>query len=209
MQSAQTERAAASDEHFIEQLRSGDRHAFRQLVGQFQGPIYNLAFKILWNREDAEDVLQETFFKIIKNIADFRGDSSLATWVYKIGTNNALMKLRERSKKQGKLSELHDLDAHEIAPTHLTPDASDPFDDLLKTESTEILQNAIERLPEHYRGAFVLKDIEQLPTEEVAYILGIGNEALYSRLKRARMFLREAILAAYREQKEQNHAVSR
>ncbi|MCA9742896.1 MAG: sigma-70 family RNA polymerase sigma factor [Deferribacteres bacterium] len=207
MQSAQNEPAAA-EAHLVAALRDGDRQAFRKLVDQFQHPVYNLAFKILWNREDAEDVLQETFFKIIKSVADFRGDSSLATWVYKIATNNALMKLRERSKKQGKLSEIQDIDVQDIAPTHLTPEASDPFDELLKTESTEILQKAIEQLPEHYRGAFVLKDVEQLPTEEVAYILGIGTEALYSRLKRARMFLRDAVLAAYREKKEVPHAVS-
>ena len=207
MASAQKEPVAA-DDRFIEKLRAGDKHAFRALVDRYQNPVYNLAFKILWNREDAEDVLQETFLKIIKNISGFRGESSLTTWVYKIATNNALMKLRERTSKQGKRSELQEIEARDIAQTHLTPETTDPFDDLLKTESTEILQHAIEQLPEHYRGAFVLKDVEQMTTDEVAYILGIGHEALYSRLKRARMFLREAILAAYREKKEHAHAVS-
>lgn len=193
---------------YIEKLKSGEKEAFRALVKQFQSPVFNLAYKILWNREDAEDVLQETFLKILKKIHDFRGESSLATWIYKIATNNALMKLRERRIKQGRHAELKEIDSHDIVPTQLLPTTHDPFDDLLQHESQEILQRAVEQLPEHYRGAFVLKDVEQLSTDDVAYILGISHEALYSRLKRARMFLREAILAAYREREELENALS-
>jgi RNA polymerase sigma-70 factor (ECF subfamily) len=198
---------AWDDREFLSKLKSGDKVSLRELVAFFQNPVYNLAYKILWNKEDAEDVLQETFLKIIDKITDFREESSLSTWIYKIATNTALMKLRARRARLGKHTDLQELDTYEITPTKLTPEAGNPFDDLLQNESSEILQNAIENLPETYRGAFILKDVEQLPTEDVAYILGISSEALYSRLKRARMFLREAILAAYRENEELENAV--
>ena len=193
----------------IERLKDGDKAAFRELVIRLQNPVYNLAYKILWNREDAEDVLQETFIRVLEKIGDFREESHLATWIYKIATNTALMKLRERRRKENKFSPLDNFDEVEVIPSQLAVAPKNPFDELLASESHEILEKAIARLPETYRGAFVLKDIEQLPTEDVAYILGIGQEALYSRLKRARMFLREAVLQAYREQKESEHAVPR
>ena len=186
---------------FLKKLKAGDKLSLREFVTRFQSPVYNLAYKILWNKEDAEDVLQEAFIKIIKNLADFRGESNLATWIYKIATNTALMKLRERRKKQGRLAELDEIDVQDIMPSQVSPVVQDPFDDLLQNESIEILEKAIDQLPEIYRGAFVLKDVEQLPTEDITYILGISADAFYSRLKRARMLLREAVLAVYQEER--------
>lgn len=189
-------------------MRAGDKDAFRSLVTDFQHRVYNLAWKMLWNREDAEDVLQETFITIFNKIGDFQGQSQLSTWIYRIATNAALMKLRERHRDQGRRTTLDDVDQLDIVPGRLAPEAPNPFDVLLRQESSAILAAAIDSLPELYSATFVLKDIEQLPIEEVAAILEISTEAAYSRLKRARMFLREAILREYREQKESPNAVS-
>lgn len=194
---------------YLKRLQAGDKQAFRELVLRYQNPVYNIAYKILWNREDAEDVLQETFLRIFKKIRAFRQDSRLKTWIYKIATNSALMKLRERLRKDDRLSSLDDVDDVEIIPSTLNASPEDPFNELLQSESQEILEQAIQKLPDIYRTAFVLKDVEQLSSDDAAYILGIGHEALYSRVKRARMFLREAILQAYREKKEEEeHALS-
>lgn len=200
--------AAIESPAFIHRLRAGDKDAFRALVTDFQHRVYNLALKMLWNREDAEDVLQETFITILNKIGDFQGQSQLSTWIYRIATNAALMKLRERHRDQGRRATLDDVDLQQVVPGRLAPEAPNPFDMLLQQESSAILAAAIDSLPELYSAAFVLKDIEQLPIEEVAAILEISTEAAYSRLKRARMFLREAILREYREQKESPNAMS-
>ncbi len=191
--------AAFNTPEFLRKLKNGDRAAFRQLVEHFQARVYNLALKVLWNREDAEDVLQETFLKVIDKIGTFREESDIGTWIYRIAMNAALMKLRERQRQRGLLTEIDDLENQEVHPSKLSPEAPNPFDNLLKKESREILQTAIEGLPDIYRVVFVLKDVENLSTDEIAEILGLSHEAIYSRLKRARMRLREAVLAAYKE----------
>ncbi len=190
---------SASKQEFVSRLRQGDRSAFRKLVETYQDKVYNLGLKILWNREDAEDVLQETFLKVVDKIDSFREESDIGTWIYRIATNAALMKLRERRRQRGHLADLAEVDNHDIKPTRLAPDAPNPFDELLQKESREILEKAIDALPDIYRVVFVLKDIENLSTDEIAQILGLTHEAIYSRLKRARMQLREAVLAAYKE----------
>ncbi len=190
---------SASKQEFVSKLRQGDRGAFRKLVETYQDKVYNLGLKILWNREDAEDVLQETFLKVVDKIDSFREESDIGTWIYRIATNAALMKLRERRRQRGHLADLAEVDNHDIKPTRLAPDAPNPFDELLQKESREILEKAIDALPDIYRVVFVLKDIENLSTDEIAQILGLTHEAIYSRLKRARMQLREAVLAAYKE----------
>lgn len=186
---------------FLRRLRSGDKSAFHALVQQYQNRVYNLGLKILWNKEDAEDVLQETFLKVINKIDTFREESDIGTWIYRIATNAALMKLRERRRIRGQMTDIEELDNQDIQPSVLNPDAPNPFDELLKKESREILQKAIDSLPDIYRVVFILKDIEHLSTDEISSILNLSHEAVYSRLKRARMQLREAVLAAYKEQR--------
>jgi len=194
---------------FIQRLRQGDRTAFRELVENYQGLVYNLGLRILWNNEDAEDVLQETFLKVFDNLDTFRGDSDIGTWIYRIATNAALMKLRSRRRERGQIADIESIEDQEIQPSLLNPNAPDPFDELLQQESQEILEKAINALPDIYRVVFVLKDIQHLSTDEIAKILDLSHEAIYSRLKRARMQLREAVLAAYKETRSETiHALS-
>lgn len=194
---------------FIRRLRQGDRAAFRELVERYQALVYNLGLRILWNNEDAEDVLQETFLKVFDNLDSFRGDSDIGTWIYRIATNAALMKLRSRRRERGQIADIENIEDQEIQPSLLNPNAPDPFDELLQQESQEILKKAIDSLPDIYRVVFVLKDIEHISTDEIADILNLSHEAIYSRLKRARMQLREAVLAAYKENRSETiHALS-
>ena len=202
-------KSPAEKAEFVRRLRQGDRAAFRELVERYQSLVYNLGLRILWNNEDAEDVLQETFLKVFDNLDSFRGDSDIGTWIYRIATNAALMKLRSRRRERGQFADIENIEDQEIQPSLLNPNAPDPFDELLQQESQEILEKAIDSLPDIYRVVFVLKDIEHLSTDEIAEILNLSHEAIYSRLKRARMQLREAVLAAYKETRsESTHALS-
>ncbi|MCA9730830.1 MAG: sigma-70 family RNA polymerase sigma factor [Deferribacteres bacterium] len=194
---------------FIRRLKNKDKHAFHELVEKYQTRIYNLGLKMLINREDAEDILQETFIKIFDKIDAFREESELSTWIYRIATNAALMKLRERQRINNRLTDLEDINLTPVLPSRLLPDGRTPFDDLLNKESRSVLDEAIESLPDIYRVVFILKDVEQLETTKIAEILNLSHEAIYSRLKRARIQLRNAILQVYEDHhKESKHAVS-
>ncbi|KAA3659585.1 MAG: hypothetical protein DWQ10_08570 [Calditrichaeota bacterium] len=197
------------DADFIRRLKNKDKQAFHELVEKYQTRIYNLALKMLINREDAEDILQETFIKIFDKIGAFREESELSTWIYRIATNAALMKLRERQRINNRLTDIEDANLAPVVPSRLLPDGKTPFDELLNKESRHVLEEAIESLPDIYRVVFILKDVEQLETPKIAEILNLSHEAIYSRLKRARIQLRNAILQVYNDQrKESNHAMS-
>ncbi|KAA3618633.1 MAG: RNA polymerase subunit sigma-24 [Calditrichaeota bacterium] len=194
---------------FIRRLKNRDKQAFRELVDMYQTRIYNLGLKMLVNREDAEDILQETFIKVFSKIDAFREESEISTWIYRIATNAALMKLRERQRINKKLTDLDDVNIMPILPSNLLVTEKTPFDNLLNKESRHILEEAIESLPDIYRVVFVLKDVEQLETAKIAEILDLSHEAIYSRLKRARIQLRNSILQVYKEkQEEDKHAMS-
>ena len=197
------------DEQFIQRLKAHDKTAYRELVERYQTRIYNLGLKMLINREDAEDILQETFIQVFKKIDNFREESELSTWIYRIATNAALMKLRERKRHQNRLTELEDAHMVPVVPSSLTGNGKTPFEELINKESRVVLDKAIAELPDIYRVVFVLKDIERMATQDISEMLELSHEAIYSRLKRARIQLRNSIIKAYQEQQEGNrHAMS-
>jgi RNA polymerase sigma-70 factor (ECF subfamily) len=148
--------------------------------------------RLLGSREDAEDVLQETFLNAFRAINSFRGDSSFSTWIYRIATNNALMKLRKSGRVELEFNdELPNISVSEDRPPigHI----ESPVDALFEKELLSELDQAVGKLPEKYRTIFLLRDVEEFSTEETAEILGITESAVKSRLHRARLFLRESL----------------
>lgn len=181
-----------SENELIKAAKSGDQSALAKLVQEYSPKIYNLALRIMRNEEDAEDVLQETFLIMVKKLPSFRGDSSLYTWLYRIGTNIALGKLREKKHLDTQIAvdgpEFDNLRGLGIAdwPEHL----EEEFDN---QAFQECLKHAMNDLPDHYRAVFVLRDLENLSTRESAKILGITEANVKVRLMRARLYLRDQI----------------
>jgi RNA polymerase sigma-70 factor (ECF subfamily) len=172
--------------------KDGDQNAIAQLVKEYSPKIYNLALRIMRNEEDAEDVLQETFLTMMRKLSSFRGESSLYTWLYRIGTNIALGKLREKKHMDTQIAvdgpEFDNLRGLEISdwPEHL----EEKFD----SETFQAcLKQAMNDLPDHYRAVFVLRDLENMSTRESAKILDISEANVKVRLMRARLFLRDQI----------------
>jgi len=177
----------------VAQARLGDAKAFSELLRRYEGKIFRLALHITQNREDAEDVLQEAFLKAYEHLDQFQGQSKFYTWIVRIAVNQALMKLRKRkSDRSVSLDETidtgEDMVAREIAAWDENPEQQ-----YSREEINEILSSAIDGLAPIYRAVFVLRDVDELSTEETAEALDLSIPAVKSRLLRARLQLRDKL----------------
>lgn len=183
-----------SDEALAARAAAGDESAFEALVRRYQARAYRLAFRLVGADGDPQDALQEAFLQVFRKLASFRGESRFATWLFRIVTNAALMQRRSRSRRPAESLEafLPRFDAnglHAATPAELRVAAR--ADELLDQRTlAERAREGIERLPEAYRAAFVLRDLEELPTAEVAVVLGLEPAAVRQRVHRARLMLR-------------------
>jgi RNA polymerase sigma-70 factor, ECF subfamily len=194
---------AASDEAtLVAQAREGDAKAFNELVGRYERKIFRLAQHVTQNREDAEDVLQETFLKAYEHLDQFKGDSKFYTWIVRIAVNQALMKLRHRkSDRSVSLDETIDTGEDTVVREIAAWDEN-PEQRYSREEINQILEEAVQELAPPYRSVFVLRDMEELSTEETADTLGLSVPAVKSRLLRARLQLREKLTHYFKRKGE-------
>jgi len=176
-----------------EALIAGDRAEFARLVDEYSSPIYRLGLRMLGNPQDAEDVLQNTFINALTHIQNFEGRSSLATWLYRIASNEALMLIRKK-KPEVNLEDVEGRDEDEdLKPTQFVDWSALPEDELLSGEGKKFLDEAIRTLPESLRIVFLLRDVEGLSIKETADALNLTETNVKTRLLRARMRLREGL----------------
>jgi len=190
--------ASIDESQLVAQSREGDTTAFNELVRRYEGKIFRLAQHVTQNREDAEDVLQETFLKAYEHLDQFKGDSKFYTWIVRIAVNQALMKLRRRkTDKSVSLDETIDT-GEDTVTREIAAWDEDPEQRFSREELGGILDSAEQSLEPLYRSVFVLRDIEELSTEETAEALGLSIPAVKSRLLRARLQLREKLTRFFR-----------
>ncbi len=183
----------------LEALVAGDRAEFARLVDTYSSPIYRLGLRMLGSPQDAEDVLQNTFLNVLTHIAEFEGRSSLATWLYRIAANEALMLLRKK-KPEVNLDDVEaGEEAEDLLPTRFVDWSALPENQLLSGEGKNILDQAIQTLPESMRIVFLLRDVEGLSIKETAEALNLTETNVKTRLLRARLFLREQLSVYYGE----------
>lgn len=180
-----------ADRDLVIAAQEGDREALAELVRRYEGKVYSLALRMLGRPADAEDVLQETFLKVVRSLGGFRGESAFGTWIYRIATNEALMLLRKQGRES--LGRDDDLDLDAYAPRLRMDWSNLPDTAALKDETVQKMSEAVAKLPESIRAVFLLRDVEQLSGAEVGDILGITVAAVKSRLHRARMQLRDEL----------------
>ncbi len=177
----------------VTRARTGDASAFNDLVRRYERKIYRLAKNITQNDEDAEDVLQDTFLKAYEHLSGFQGNSKFYTWLVRIAVNEALMKLRKRkTDRTVPLDEPVDTGEETVAREIAVWDEN-PEQKYSQEELAGILNDAVQSLKPAFRTVFVLRDIEELSTEEAAQALQISVPAVKSRLLRARLQLREKL----------------
>lgn len=172
--------------------KKGDLGAFEELVNRYERRIFRLTMNITQNREDAEDATQDAFMKSFQHLPDFQGDSRFYTWLVRIAVNEALMRLRRRRPNVSSLDEPVQTE-EDLMPREIQDWGPTPEQRYQVTELNSILSNAIADLEPIFRTVFVLRDVEQLSTEETAEALGISVPAVKSRLLRARLRLREKL----------------
>ena len=191
----------------VERARAGDVAAFEELVSRYERKIFRLAKNITNSDEDAEDVLQEAFLKAFEHLDDFKGDSKFYTWIVRIAVNESLMKLRKRrSDKTISLDETLDTGDDAVA-REIAVWEGNPEDRFSQREIRDILESAVESLHPIYRTVFVLRDVDELSTEETAEALGLSIPAVKSRLLRARLQLRERLTRHFKRKEDDAFAM--
>jgi RNA polymerase sigma-70 factor (ECF subfamily) len=186
---------------------TADRHAFGELVEKTSAKIYALGLRMLNNEQDAEDILQETYFKAFKALPNFEKRSSITTWLFRIAANEALMVLRKR-KTPINLVEIDDQEGETDEPMEIVDWCCLPEKEMISAETRSMLSKAADQLSPVLRIVFLLRDVEGFSGQETAEILGISEDAVKTRLVRARLRLREELSTYFRERMEgeKNHA---
>lgn len=185
------------EKELLLRLQAGEREAFRELVLRYQHRLYDLLYRMLRNRTETEDALQEVFLQAYRGLPRFDGRSSLYTWLYRIATNTALMRLRRWRLKTVSLEEPPEGLAQEV---HTRAQGGEtPLDRMLTTELREHLDRWLAELPPLTRLVFLLRDVEDIPIGEVAAMTGQTEWAAKGRLKRARAHVRNRLEAYLKE----------
>jgi RNA polymerase sigma-70 factor (ECF subfamily) len=185
------------DELLLARLQAGDESALRDLAEAFGSKIYQLAFRYLRNKEDAEEVTQDVLFKVYRKVGDFRGDAALSSWIYRITFNASMSRLRTAKYQRTQNDELS-ITANEgeegASTRHDIPDWSDMADEhVFRSQLRQKVFSAILSLPAIYRAPVMLRDIQGMSTEEASEILRVKDQTLKSRLHRGRLILRKQL----------------
>jgi len=181
----------------VDRVLSGDRRAFESLVRKHERRVFRVALAVLRNIEDAEEAMQDAFVKAFRHLDQFRREARFSTWLTRIAVNEAIAK-RSMRKNCIPLGE-SEATEEQVIPKRYEPWRSNPEELYGKQEIHRIVEDAVESLPDIYREAFVLRDVEGLSAEEAAEALGITVPALKSRLLRARLMMRETLAEKFEE----------
>ncbi|MDE2127036.1 MAG: sigma-70 family RNA polymerase sigma factor [Armatimonadetes bacterium] len=184
----------ASEQRIIEQCKRGDRNAFDRLMATYQKRVYNLAYRLTGNYDDANDVSVDAFIRVFQAIKLFRGDANFSTWLYRIVTNVYLdRRKRAQNRTHLSLEEYISLDESSVSRQVEDP-APRPSEVAEQRERAETIQQAIETLPDYQRAMIVLYHTEGLSYEEIAEAMDLPIGTVKSRLNRARLTLRSRLL---------------
>ena len=182
----------------LARLQAGDEQALGELADTYSSKIYQLAFRYLRNREDAEEVTQDVLYKVYRKIGAFRGDAALSSWIYRITFNAAMSRLRtvksQRARAEDRRMASGDADEQMQEPRADVADWSQLADEqMLRAQLRQRVMRAILALPAIYRAPVMLRDIQGMSTEEASAMLRVKDQTLKSRLHRGRLILRKQL----------------
>jgi RNA polymerase sigma-70 factor (ECF subfamily) len=182
----------------LRRLRDRDERAFRELLETHRDRVYNITFRMLGNRSEAEDVAQEVFITVFKTIDTFREESKFSTWLYRVTVNHCKNRIkylaRRHDRDRDELDEgVHSPNGVTVNTSFSAPRTPQPDRALEGVQMETILQNAIKTLDDDHRIVVVLRDVEDLSIEEICEITGLPDGTVKSRLHRARLALRKKL----------------
>lgn len=181
-----------TEQELVYGLRNGDEIAFKELVLRFQDRVFNTALGLLQHSSDAEDIAQEVFIQVYRSIHQFKEESLLSTWIYRITTTKCLDFLRSKKRKK-RFGFISSLFGAGNTPLHEPEEFDHPGVQLDKKEDAALLFKLIDQLPENQRTAFILNKVEELTYREIAAILNTSEPAVDALLQRAKQNLRKKI----------------
>jgi len=188
---------AAEEAQLVAELQAGSDDAFAYVLERYRNPIYSVVAQILISEADAADVLQNVFVKVFRGIGQFHGQSSLKTWLYRIAVREALNFRRGWFRRH--FHEPFSIDDEPLEPAAdlaRAPAGSGPYETLEQSERQQLVKAALETLPRTYRAVLVLREMEEMPYEEIAETLGVPEGTVKSRLMRGRELLRRKLSIA-------------
>jgi RNA polymerase sigma-70 factor, ECF subfamily len=182
----------------LKRLRDRDERAFRELITSHRDRVYNITFRMLGNRAEAEDVAQEVFITVFKTIESFREESKFSTWLYRVAVNHCKNRIKYLSRRMDRNKDELDETTHTEASSSgngviSSPPPSAPDRALEGAQMEKLLQEAIATLDDEQRTVIVLRDVEDLSIEEICEITGLPDGTVKSRLHRARLVLRKKL----------------
>jgi RNA polymerase sigma-70 factor (ECF subfamily) len=188
----------SQNDDLLARLQAGDERALTDLAETYGSKIYQLAFRYLRNKEDAEEVTQDVLYKVHRKVAEFRGDAALSSWIYRITFNAAMSRLRtaryQRSRDEERPMQAAQFDDLGSATAADLADWSDMADEqILRSQLRQRVFRAILALPAIYRAPVMLRDIQGMSTEEASAVLQVKDQTLKSRLHRGRLILRKQL----------------
>jgi len=182
------------DAALVERAQAGESTAFDELVRRYEGKVFQLTRRILNDADEAEDALQETFLSAYRGLPRFKREARFSTWIFRIATNAALMRLRKRRPDVISLDQPKPVDPGGEPVSLDLPDwTSTPDQELIDQETKTAMDEAIAALPPDLAAVFLLRDVEGMSNEEAAEATGLSVAAAKSRLHRARLFLRDRL----------------
>jgi RNA polymerase sigma-70 factor (ECF subfamily) len=179
----------------LRRLRDRDERAFRELLDLHKDRVYNITFRMLGNRAEAEDVAQEVFISVFKTIDQFREESKFSTWLYRVAVNHCKNRIKYLARRHDRDRDELDETSHQAngAVSGAPVRAAQPDRALEGAQMERLLQEAIGNLDDDHRIVVVLRDIEDLSIEEICDITGLPDGTVKSRLHRARLALRKKL----------------
>ncbi|HUN05887.1 MAG TPA: sigma-70 family RNA polymerase sigma factor [Aggregatilineales bacterium] len=187
------------DSHLIEGLKRRDSAVLAALFDDYADKIYRLAANLLHDEQQADGVVQNTFLALITHADGFEGRSSIGTWLYRVGYNECMMRVRSARPQL----ELDALDEPDVMPSQIVDWSGVPESVIDSEEASDQMERAIRSLKPDLRSVFILRDVEELSTSEVAQILNLTEANVKVRLHRARLALRESLSGYFAERVSQ------
>jgi RNA polymerase sigma-70 factor (ECF subfamily) len=186
----------SSDHELLEAIRDGDEMAFQEIVRRYRNPITNFIYRMIDDYERAVELAQETFIRIYTSASRYQANYSFSTYIYRIASNLAISELRRRKRRKF-VSLLTPFTNDDGEAVELDPPDTNPLQDeaLIQAERRKAVARAITSLPEKYRAAIVLRDVEGLSYDRIAEVLKLSEGTVKSRINRARNLLKEKLSA--------------
>jgi len=185
------------NDQLLSRLQSGDERALAELADAYGTKIYQLAFRYLRNKEDAEEVTQDVLFKVYRKVGEFRGDAALSSWIYRITFNAAMSRVRtaqfQRSQEDDRQMASDDSESSSTSQPDIADWSNMADERILRSQLRRRVLRAILALPVIYRAPVMLRDIQGMSTEEASAMLRVKDQTLKSRLHRGRLILRKQL----------------